>query len=473
MTKVILGTGTNAARAGSLYNVDHYRAVTYFDMLMSKGRLANGETVYTPRRNLPFKMATNLSRIPGVEFYQTYFPLVGWEEANPSWNKAIANVSKAKGFISSIFDALLNGGGEREYMHLEQMFGAAPTGIMIWLPETGSKKNIDAFVKLLAPIASEWEVMALHGDITNNREAELVVKNAHALAIRNGKRGVIVCAMKMGSRSFSVPTIDTVILAYDNGSAAGTAQKMSRGLTPYANGTEKTGRVVSIAVDPTREDKIDAPILETAAKEAEKTGESITDALRRVMRTLNVYTMDHESGERIEVNIDEYLKKVLSVNSLSRVIAKTADLTTILNDDALLQGILGITAETDGLGDHDDAREKGSKFLDKKGKVKKNLNPKDPSEKKLYELMKQVEAAIEALTNNTTHIVGMTQADTIEGALVFINNNYAGEFEQEFGVTADFVRELITRGVVSGHLINVKIGVEFGQISTNVSAFWN
>lgn len=471
--KIVLGTGTNAARAGSLYNVDHYRSVTYFDMLMTKGRLANGESVYTPRRGLPFKMATNLTRIPDVEFYQTYFPLVEWAEANPSWNKAIQDVSKAKGFIKSIFDALLNGGGEREYMHLEQMFGTAPTGIMIWLPETGSKKKVDQFVKLLGPIANEWEVMALHGDVTNNRDAEVKVKNAHALAIRNGKRGVIVCAMKMGARSFSVPTIDTVILAYDNGSAAGTAQKMSRCLTPYSNGVTKIGRVVSVAVDPSREDKIDAPILETAARLAEKENINITEALRCVMRTLNVYTMDHESGERVEVNTDEYLEKVLSTTSLSRVIAKTANLTTILNDDALLEGILGITAESEGLGDHENAREKGEKFLDKKGKVKKDAKADNEAEKNLLDTMQKVEAAIEALVNNTSHIVGMTKNSTIESALTFINDNYPVEFETEFGVTAEFVLIMLDRNLVSSHLINIKVGVEFGQICKDVVSFWN
>jgi hypothetical protein len=341
------------------------------------------------------------------------------------------------------------------------------------LPETGSKKKVDAFVKLLKPIANEWDVMALHGGVSNNRDAEEKVKKAHALAIRNGKRGVIVCAMKMGARSFSIPTIDTVILAYDNGSAAGTAQKMSRCLTPYSNGLIKVGRVLSIAVDPSREDKIDAPILETAAKLAEKNDIDITEALQQVMRTLNVYTMDHETGERIHVNVDEYLEKVLSVNSLSRVIAKTANLTTILSDEALLAGILGITAESDGLGDHADAREKGEKFLDKKGKVKKDAVPRDESEKNLLDTMRKIEAAIEALTNNTSFIVGMTTESTVGAALIYITDNYAIEFEREFGVDAMFVQTLIERQVISGHLLDVKVAVEFKQIDTTNASFWN
>lgn len=475
---IILATGTNGQRAASYYNIDHYIGKTYFDLLVTKGELAKGRKHFKPSIKIGVKLATNMKRIPEVEFYQLAFPNIVTSEIMdsdnlPSWNKVIENPSKAKGFIHAIFGALFNGeSSEYEYMALENVFHSDPTGIMIWLPEGGRKDNISKFAKILQPIISEWDVIPLTGDQTTNKEAQELVQNAHAAAIKEGKKGVVVVAMKMGARSFSVPEIDTIILAYDNGSVAQTAQKMSRCLTGYGDARKKIGRVVSLSLDPTREDVMDPAILETAVNIQKTKDIDFEEALRIVLRTLNIFTMN-ANGDRARINLDEYSKKILSLRSLSKAIAKSADIGIILSDPDMIRQLLQVEVGSFGLGVSDDVIEKGQRFLDKKGKVKKNAKGKNKEEKELLSLMLKIQMAISALCDNAPVMAGMTPHTKMLDVLgCIIEDRCSDLFEVEFGVSPLFVQDLITKRVVSNTLIDLTLSVAKKETDKYIQEFW-
>lgn len=472
-SKLILATGTNGARAATGRTIDDHFSVTYFDMLLAK----DGKFSYAPHLNLPFKMASNLDSLPDIEFYQLSFPeLIDASVLNkdnlPSWSKVIEDPHKAKGFIRSLFGALFNGEGPYEYMAFEHIFGTKPTGIMVWLNEGGRKDNIDKFAKLLQSFIPDWEVYALHGDVTDNRNAEQEVKNLHAKAIREGKNGVVVVSMKMGARSFSVPEIDTVILAYDKGSAAQTAQKSSRGLTRGVDG--KVCRVLSLSLDPSREDKLDAPILETAQKLADKEGIDINQAVKIVLRTLNVFTMDHAIGERVSVDVDVYTQKVLSLTSLTKIVATTADIATIMQDREMVEKILQITAMQNTVGKAEKIVELGKKFLDNKGKVKRDFKPKDNEERDALSLWLKIENAIKALVDNSVVIAGMTPHSNITESLNYLSSdsNFSAVFMDEFGVEPAFVLDLCEKNIISTHLINLVLAANAIETQAYVNDFW-
>lgn len=470
MTKVLLATGTNAARASKHYTPDYITSTTYFDMLVDKH---TGH--YTPRLGLPFKLAPNMDSIPDVNFYQLAFPAAVTDEIlnddlRPSWSKATEDPAKAKGFITTVFGGLFNGTGMYDYVAMEHVFGSQPTGIMIWLSEGGRKENIDHFIEVLQSIISDWVVVPLHGDKTNGRGSEKYVKEAHAAAIKNGKKGVVVVSMKLGARSFSVPFIDTVILAYDNGSAAQTAQKMSRCLTRGDVG--KIAKVISISLDPTREDKLDAPILTTAEKLADKENIDIVEAVKRVLRTLNIYSMD-DNGDRMKLEPDKYLEKVMNVSTLTRVITETADLATIMSDVDMVEKLLKVTAGSVGLGNPKEVVKKGKKFL-KEGSKKISGTPKDQSEKEIYDLMVKLQNAINALVDNSIFISGMTPHTTIKHALNFIamDNQYTEIFVNEFGVDPEFVIMLLDRRVIDARLVDIMISIDRKKSEDEISRFW-
>lgn len=122
---IILATGTNGARAARLYDIQHYVGKTYFDLLVAKGEMNDGINSFKPSIKLPFTLAKDMNRIPEVEFYQLAFPAVVTDDILdkdnlPSWNKAIENPNKAKGFIHALFGALFNGDSfEYEYMNFD------------------------------------------------------------------------------------------------------------------------------------------------------------------------------------------------------------------------------------------------------------------------------------------------------------------------------------------------------------------
>ena len=468
--KLVLGTGTNAARAGTNYQVDEFINTTYFDMILSKGRLASGEDVYIPRRQLPFPVASSMDFVPDVEFYQIAWPGADeLDDRDPSWTKVIENPNKAKGFIHSTFGALFNGEGNHEHLNFENIFGGhEPTGIMIWVSagSSGKKVNVTKFANIIRRIAVEWEVTEIHGGFsdeengkvngTNNRNVEQEIKDLDAYAKKQGKRGVVVISSSMGSRSFSVPQIDTVILAYDNGSSAQTAQKMSRCLTPYPphTGIRKIGRVLSLSLDPTREDKLDVPILETAEKYAEK--EEIEDtevALKKVLRSLNLLTIDN-NGDRTKVIVDEYASKILSLKSLTDVFAKSVNLFEIVNDPDMLDAITNSgLVRLPRLPNPKVIREKGKKFLKNNDEIK-NKKPVDEEEKEIKNLLEMVQSALAALGQNLQYVRYISpESRTIRDILKV----GADIFYDYFNVEAEFVLMLLDEKVVSERLINLII----------------
>jgi len=286
--QVILMSGTGGERAATNIKVDHFNSITYFDMLVSKG-----------------SHPVSMKSIPNVEFYRVSLP----KAANQSWSKVIKNLSSAHNVINTVFGTLFNG-------MFDTMFGKRPTGIMIWLPERERKETVDEFVEILKPIANKWRVIGIHGDIINGREAEAYVNEQHAEAIKQGLYGIVVVSIKLGARSFSIPSIDTVVLAYDYGSCAQTTQKMSRCLTRLYN-TEKVGHVVNVNLDPSRDDNFNTPIFETARRLSQRTGLELMEAVDKVIRTLSIYAVDEHSNKvRVSPNTASDVVMGIYVKSL-------------------------------------------------------------------------------------------------------------------------------------------------------------
>jgi hypothetical protein len=119
----------------------------------------------------------------------------------------------------------------------------------------------------------------------------------------------------MATRSFSVPDINVVLLAYDAGSQAATVQKISRALTP--GGGKSVGHIVSLSLVPGRDDKTDSIVLEAAEKVAESQDVDLEEALRRVYRTMPIFTID--DGYSVQLAVSDYLDKVLNLRGCKRV----------------------------------------------------------------------------------------------------------------------------------------------------------
>jgi hypothetical protein len=462
---IILGTGTNGARAISNHKVGHYFGVTYFDMLVSKARPS-----FVKPASITLNMTTDMRSIPEVEFYQIDFTqAVTDAPEDPSWSKVCQNPTKASGFIRSVFKTLLEGEGTAEYLVLENLFGAVPKGVMCFLPGSTTNANVGKVAEIAAAVLPNWHVVTLNGDFTSGWEAEEYTRKAIRRAARSGK-SVLVISSGMGSRSYSIPEIDTVVLLYDNGSAAATGQKMSRCLT-RGQDLNKVGRIVSVSLDPTRDDKLDAAIVETAVKVAERTDlENFNEAVRAVLRSLNIFTLD-ANGDKVRVEVDEYAARILNSKTLSRVIGKTANYDGLWDDPTLIQHLTNMSGEASVLGKSEIGNSKGEKWAEKKEK-KESGERSANSEKKLLELLiakidfLAVNAHFVSAIANTTGFVDAVEKIKTDAAL-------SQSFFQEFQIDVRAVATMVEKGILNGHLLDLAVGVYRNEQGQARADFWN
>jgi hypothetical protein len=252
----------------------------------------------------------------------------------PSWSKFAAQPVKAKGFFTNMLQAVFEGKGGDDSLNVDlQTNRKAKEGIkvaMMFLPGSTTNDNL----KEIKPIAEQalrgFRIVLVSGaEDMSNATAEREVREAIELA-EKANQHVLILSAGMAQRSFSVPQITELYLAYDTGDNGATIQKMSRTLTPHKAG--KIGRVVSLSFDPNRDDKFDAMMIETAQNY--KRNHNIPDlkqALADVLRTVDIFKCQPNGAVKIE--IDEYLEQALSRKSIDRVIGKIAPVSELTPEE--------------------------------------------------------------------------------------------------------------------------------------------
>jgi hypothetical protein len=260
----------------------------------------------------------------------------------------------------------------------------------------------------------------------------------------------------MAQRSFSIPQISELYLAYDNGDAGTTTQRISRALTAGMNKT--LARIISLSFDPNRDDKFDAMILETAKSQAKNNGCGLKNALRNVLKTIDIYKSS-EDGDRIKIEIDEYLEQFISFNRRSRIIGKTANL-DILNEDQLaaiaIRDLEALKiAKTASVS-------KGKTAMPVIKPVKGNSNkPDDSTDPK--DIISKVREVIACVAENIDFMVDGCDStgdiNNIDDALDFYRNNEVvrNEFKLEYNIEFELIDELFTLGVINKDLLDLKV----------------
>jgi len=265
----------------------------------------------------------------------------------PSWSKVVANPIKAKGFITWLVQALIEGKGNDDSLNVDlQTRRNINEGVkvsMMWLSGACTKKSAKEFASIVNnALPTGWIVEVITGDTTTNGKAESDCKKIIKTAKKENKN-VLFISMGMAARSFSIPEITEIYLAYDAGDAGATAQKMSRALTPDKPG--KIARIFSLSFDPNRDDKFDAMILEMAKNlNKKKDIGDLKESIRRVLKSIDIFSCQEDGSVRI--NVDEYLSRLLDrKDSLDRIIGIQIDLST-LNEDKISDLVKGVDVKS-------------------------------------------------------------------------------------------------------------------------------
>jgi hypothetical protein len=378
-------------------------------------------------------------------------------EYRTDWNKLLSEVDKATPILSDLIKSLFGRyNGKATYLVDLDTSELSKKYVTMIFANTPDKKQQAKFRNLVQDcLGPEYFVILINGDETSNRDVETKVKGIIARAKREGKK-VVLISKDMGSRSFSVPEIDTVMLMQDRGTYSTISQKVSRVLTPGQTfrGEKKIyGDVISLSLDPNRE-KVN-PIDEYLIYEGEKVQvNELNDGVQRVLRSVNIFV--NEKGMIEPIVKDEYAEKLISSSALIRIGVDTVKVDYVINDIELVKLLTGVEVnnqtEEEKIGGIDSSR------------VVRTDEEKVKEEKKNQKVVEDLHQKLkEVLSNIVENIVEISEinnckSDNIITTLDMIDEKgYCEEVVFEVGLDCQTVKKIILIGALSEKLLNTII----------------
>lgn len=330
----------------------------------------------------------------------------------PSWSKFAAHPMKSRGFFSRVLEALFKGQGGFDELNVNlQTENWSGTRVAMMFV-SAHNKQMDMIDTIASETLDAWRVVTLtgsrkyNGKKITNKNCQKIVEEVVEQAQRDNK-SVLVISNNLGQRSFSIPEITELYLAYDNGEMGATLQKMSRTLTP--GDINKIGRIFSLSFDPNRDDKFDSMVIETALNiKRRKNMRSLADALRTVLSTVDIFACTKKGS--VALDKDMYLEAALARKAVSRVLGKTINLSQCSIDI--------ITAIAQGNADYlrnekQEKTVKGETRSEKKERDK-NSNTVDKTSEKLIAKAREV---VVNILENLDIIIDGTDCTQLEDAM--------------------------------------------------------
>ena len=372
----MLGTGTSIARALAPYS-EHIKhkpiTVSYIDMLNAKdgeGFLFSDdfegegdkekEALVDIRGNM-VKFKARLQSLPGIHQLQMDMPddlvneLIKNLDMTPSWPRihgSPANITILTNIFERLLDEDLNDRLCLKPKMLEIDKGGDYSFMTVMVFGSGSMASIRRMSQAILAsrhLREKFRVVALTSDSedeTSNENAEKTVNNAMAKAKRNGKEGLIILSLGMGSRSFSLGEMQAVIEMYDSGNINTAKQKQSRALTPYLG--KEAGFVVTLSFDPNRLSDFEMGILDEASRrQKEGTGkDTLDETIREVYRVVSLWNFSSMGSPNL-LKVDALMKKSLNrASELRRLIGAVADPKAATEDPELTDALIAIALNT-------------------------------------------------------------------------------------------------------------------------------
>jgi hypothetical protein len=235
------------------------------------------------------------------------------EKIQPSWVKIWERPLANKAFVGKLLQSLTGEDSLRPELNLSELASESVDCFMLLV--SANNKEMKQIYEIAQREIPDWHVKILNGDYTNNRNAEYETSREINEARIAGKKGVVIIANQMGSRSYSIPEIQSTVIAYDRGSVDATMQKVSRCLTPgltYSGSVKTHGHIVDLSFDPNRAENIERLILEEAIQVQRSDETDFTSAVRYVLTSVDLFKVN-EFGYAEEVT-EDHMFKILGDN---------------------------------------------------------------------------------------------------------------------------------------------------------------
>lgn len=396
--------------------------------------------------------------VPDVAFYQMDLRGVAASAAAntpdpdllPSWTKFNEAPAKAKGFFVYMMQAIFEGKHDALELNADWQWKKADYRVSMMFLGKIRNEHLSLAAEYATEALSGFKVVLINGDTTKGDKAEQMARQEIEKAQRDGK-SVLILAANMAQRSFSVPEITELYLAYDGGEEGATIQKMSRALTPHKQG--KIGRVISLSFDPNRDDKFDSMIIQTAANyKRNHDVKDMREAMLQVLKTIDIFQCADDGA--IKINVDTYLDQLYARKTgLNRVLGKTTDMSVLDREaiEALANGSLeyfrakSVEAAAKG-------KTKAAGTAPKRGG-----KPDDVDQKAWDKIVAKARETIVAISENVDILIHGTGATGVRQALDIIESapEYKQHVAMEFGVDFAVIDFLFRSGAINEDLLQL------------------
>ena len=457
-------TGTDADQATALWNLDApLLTTTYPELVIEKHNPCNQYSTSLKYFSID---PSRSDKVVDIEFYQAGVKeLVDqYLKENPntdsdllgSWGKSAQDVLKAKGWWARWLEAAFLGKSDFPQMNIDyQLKRRRKDGTkvaMVFLPGSMPRNKDNDQLADLVDVANQclpsWIIVPVYGQVTTNKQAERLVKEKIETATKQGKN-VLILSAGMAQRSFGVGRITEVHLCYDGSDASGTSQKIWRAVTPEDIG--KIARIVSWSLDPNRDTKFDAAIIDTITNFKQSRGiASAKDALREVLKTLDVFRCTEDG--RLKIQPDEYLEQLQARNSISRVGGMQAPVSSLSDDE--------LEALKNGNADAWNAAKQEVSVAGKKYKsTTKQGNKPVATKSSRTKLLEHARKVITTIIENTDIIVYGTNSTQLNEALEKLKHDTQARqsVESVFNIPFELIKDLFDRNIIKQDYVELLV----------------
>jgi hypothetical protein len=381
------------------------------------------------------------------------------EKIQPSWIKIWDRPLANKAFVGKLLQSLTGEDSLRPELNLSEMTGETVDCFMLLV--SANNKEMKQIYEIAEREIPEWHVKVLNGEFTSNRNAEDETKREINEARIAGKKGVVIIANQMGSRSYSIPAIQATVIAYDRGSVDATMQKVSRCLTPATkenpmfNGSTKKeyGHIVDLSFDPNRAENIERLILEEAIQIQRSNEIDFTSAVRYVLTSVDLFKMN-KFGYAEEVTEADMFKILGDNDNLLKVADVAVDI-----DAAVQSGLFDIFANVNSSGKAKDSKKAviGANAINAVTKGAKS-GKHDLTDKDKKNIEKIINEAIQSLNMSATSVYDLANGgENYRGCLKLIesDSDLNNEFQELFGIGAGDAITLVDARALNEAILDV------------------
>lgn len=376
------------------------------------------------------------------------------QNIQPSWIKIWDRPMANKTFIGKLLQCLTGEDSLRPELNLSEMTKESIDCFMLLV--SANNKEMKQVMEIAQRELPDWHVKILNGDFTSNRDAEdETIKEINESKIA-GKKGVLIVANQMGSRSYSIPEIQATVIAYDRGSVDATLQKVSRCLTPGKtfNGQSKThGHIVDLSFDPNRAENVERLILEEAIQVQRSNDTDFTSAVRYVLTSVDLFKLN-EFGYAEEVTEEDMFRILGNNDNLLRVADIAVDVSAVIQS-----GLFDILSGVNASGKSSNTKKEivGANVVNAVTKGGKD-NKRELTDKEKKNIENTINDAIRALNKSATSVHDLANGgDSYKECLELICSDHAlnTEFTELFGIDAKDAITLIEHRILNEAILDV------------------